>query len=139
MALERMSTKSTKPATPELSGVLCQTAIALIRGRATCCGEGRPNGFPERRFKNVDILFDGATAYADTRDQRKRQPVIWRVLTALRRGLQYSSRKQAGPWSVSFLMSVARKGNSDSLIRCLRMMRRTCACDHLQGARHEHR
>jgi hypothetical protein len=124
MALERMSTKSTKPATPELSGVLCQTAIALIRGRATCCGEGRPNGFPERRFKNVDILFDGATAYADTRDQvhealgvryqRKRQPVIWRVLTALRRGLQYSSRKQAGPWSVSFLMSVARKGNSDS-------------------------
>ena len=28
------------------------------------CGEGGPNGFSERRFKDVDVLLNGATAYA---------------------------------------------------------------------------
>jgi hypothetical protein len=37
--------------------------------RSRCCGEGRPNGFPERRFKDGDVLLNAATAYADARDQ----------------------------------------------------------------------
>ncbi|SRR5258705_9081976 len=42
-----------------------QTTILPSR----CCGEGRPNGFSERRFKDVDVLLNGATAHADARDQ----------------------------------------------------------------------
>jgi hypothetical protein len=37
--------------------------------RSRCCGEGRLNGFPERRFKDGDVLLNAATAYADARDQ----------------------------------------------------------------------
>jgi hypothetical protein len=31
-------------------------------------GEGRRSGFSERRFKDGDVLLDGATAHSDTRD-----------------------------------------------------------------------
>jgi hypothetical protein len=45
------------------------------------CGEGGPNGFSERRFKDVDVLLNGATAYADARDQmsvaRKKNSSSW--------------------------------------------------------------
>lgn len=33
------------------------------------CGESRRHGFSERRFKDVDVLLNGATAYADAGDQ----------------------------------------------------------------------
>src|ERR1700730_3022682 len=32
--------------------------------RSRCCGEGRLNGFPERRFEDGDVLLHAATAYA---------------------------------------------------------------------------
>src|SRR5450432_2983177 len=33
------------------------------------CREGRLGGIPERRFEDADVLRNGATAYADARDQ----------------------------------------------------------------------
>src|ERR1700730_6287547 len=37
--------------------------------RSRSCGEGRLNGFPERRFEDGDVLLNAATAYADARGQ----------------------------------------------------------------------
>jgi hypothetical protein len=34
-----------------------------------CSGEGGRSGFSKRRFKDGDVLIDGAAAHADARDQ----------------------------------------------------------------------
>ena len=47
------------------AGAPCKRNVLPSR----CCGESRRNGFSERRFKDGDVLLNGATAYADARDQ----------------------------------------------------------------------
>src|SRR6516162_1814170 len=61
-SLELMSIRSRSPLRSQ------REAVNVAPSR--CCGEGGRSGLPERRFKDVDVLLNGAAASADAHDRR---------------------------------------------------------------------
>src|SRR6516162_2660082 len=74
-SLELMSIRSRSPPRSQ------REAVNVAPSR--CCGGGGRNGFPECRFKDVDVLLNGAAAYRRSCQPSRGTAASYRVHTRL--------------------------------------------------------